>query len=295
MSMIKSFSVGNGDFYYIRHNSKNFSIIDCCMDKDNIDGLLYELKSESDKKEITRFISTHPDIDHILGLKRLDDYLEILNFYCVKNEATKPDETEDFIRYCELRDSDKAFFLYKGCSRYWMNKTNEKRGSAGIDILWPITDNEDYQNELEKAKDGISFNNISPIIEYSIQDGVKFLWFGDLETEFMKKIVGIINLPKADIIFAPHHGRRSGKLPKIWLDQIEPKIIVIGEAPSANIDYYQGYNKITQNSAKSIIFDCDYKNKVHIYTSNYNYSVTYLDTENVISIRDHHYLGTLNL
>ncbi|CAM4346215.1 hypothetical protein COEX109129_19890 [Corallococcus exiguus] len=29
MSIIKSFSVGNGDMFYIKHNSDNFTIIDC--------------------------------------------------------------------------------------------------------------------------------------------------------------------------------------------------------------------------------------------------------------------------
>jgi len=31
MSIIKSFAVGNGDMFYIKHNSDNFSIIDCYL------------------------------------------------------------------------------------------------------------------------------------------------------------------------------------------------------------------------------------------------------------------------
>lgn len=31
MSTIKSFSVGDGDIFYIKHNSDNVSIIDCCL------------------------------------------------------------------------------------------------------------------------------------------------------------------------------------------------------------------------------------------------------------------------
>ena len=34
MSLIKSFSVGNGDMFYINHNSDNFTTIDCCLDYD---------------------------------------------------------------------------------------------------------------------------------------------------------------------------------------------------------------------------------------------------------------------
>ena len=29
MSIIKSFSVGEGDMFYIQHNSDNFTVIDC--------------------------------------------------------------------------------------------------------------------------------------------------------------------------------------------------------------------------------------------------------------------------
>jgi beta-lactamase superfamily II metal-dependent hydrolase len=36
-----------------------------------------------------RFISTHPDEDHIKGLLYLDTNLPITNFYCVKNAAVK--------------------------------------------------------------------------------------------------------------------------------------------------------------------------------------------------------------
>lgn len=35
MSVIKSFSVGNGDLFYINHGSDNFTIIDCCYRDDN--------------------------------------------------------------------------------------------------------------------------------------------------------------------------------------------------------------------------------------------------------------------
>lgn len=34
MSIIKSYAIGNGDMYYIRHNSDNFTIIDCSMPDD---------------------------------------------------------------------------------------------------------------------------------------------------------------------------------------------------------------------------------------------------------------------
>lgn len=297
MSVIKSISVGNGDMFYIKHGSSNFTIIDCNMDDTNKKEITDEIIEESKEKDIIRFISTHPDEDHIHGLKYLDDQIGIANFYCVENQATKSDETEDFKRYCELRDSEKkAFHIYRECSRCWMNEDDKEKkyGSSGIFILWPIVDNQDYKEELSNAKDGKSPNNISPIIKYSLQDGGTVLWFGDLEEEFMEKIKDIIELPKADIIFAPHHGRSSGKIPKEWMEDIDPKIVVIGEAPSDKINYLSRYNTITQNTAGDIIFDC-YTNNVDIYVSKKNYSVDFLKDKKKSDKLNGTYIGTLEL
>lgn len=297
MSIIKSISVGNGDMFYIKHGSSNFTIIDCNMDDTNRQKITDEIISESSDKDITRFISTHPDEDHIHGLKYLDDKIGILNCYCVKNEATKSDETDDFKKYCELRDSDKkAFYIYEGCSRRWMNQNDEEKkyGSSGINILWPITDNEDYKAELLNAKEGKSPNNISPIIKYSLSNGVTVLWFGDLENSFMEKIKDTVELPKADIIFAPHHGRSSGKIPKEWMESISPKIVIIGEAPSEKINYLSNYNTITQNTAGDIILDCE-SGIVDIYVSNENYSVKFLKNNKKSNAYGATYIGTLNV
>ena len=57
-----------------------------------------------------------------------------------------------------------------------------------------------------------------------------------------------------DILFAPHHGRDSGKIPNSIMKEMGPKIVVIGEALSRNLNYYADYNTITQNTAGSIYF-----------------------------------------
>ena len=295
MSIIKSLSVEDGDLFYIKHSSDSFTIIDCCLSDDNKGNIVEEIKREKRSKAVTRFISTHPDEDHIQGLEYLDDEIEILNFYCVKNNTNKEDETTDFKRYCELRESDKkAFYLEKGCSRKWINISDEERGSAGINILWPITSNRHYKDALKKAEEGESPNNISSIIKYSLKNGVTMLWMGDLDKDFMENIKDEISLPKVNVLFASHHGRKSGKIPKDWLEAMDPDIIVMGEAPSENLDYasYDDYNKITQNSAGDIIFEC-VGHKVHIYVSNEDYSVDYLENENMATYDN--YIGTLNL
>jgi beta-lactamase superfamily II metal-dependent hydrolase len=294
MSIVKSLSVGDGDMFYIRHGSDNFTIIDCCMSDDDRARIVEELKRESRDKGITRFISTHPDNDHLRGLMYLDDALTLLNFYCVKNETTKDDDTDDFERYCQLRDSEKkAFHIFSGCSRRWMNEKDDERGSSGIDILWPETENAHFKQALQAAANGEVPNNISPIIKYSLNDGATMLWMGDLETNFMETIENDVNLPAVDILFAPHHGRKTGKIPQSMLDKLSPKIIIIGEAPSQHLNYYGGYNTITQNSAGDITFECDDR-LVHIYVSTCSYRVDFL-VDHSRPNRYGYYIGTLNL
>ena len=204
-------------------------------------------------------------------METLDEEWKILNFYCVKNEANKDDKSDSFEKYCKLRDSDKAFYLHKGCTRKWMNLSGEGRGCAGINILWPVTSNEEYQAALEAVVDGESPNNISPIVRYSIENGGTFMWMGDLETEFMDSISDKLDLPQTNVLFAPHHGRDSGRVPSDLLKNISPDIIVIGEAPSEHLNYYSGYFTITQNSAKDITFECE-DNYILVYCSNENYA-----------------------
>lgn len=271
MSVVKSFAVGNGDMFYISHNSDNFTIIDCDLSNDNADPIIEELKAAASGKGIERFICTHPDEDHFGGIHLLDDAMPIDNFYVVKNQAIKDQDTDSFTRYCQLRDGPKAFYIYKGCRRKWMNLKDETRGVSGISILWPDMSNEYFREALADCDAGESYNNTSAVIRYKLENGASFLWLGDLETEFMEKIVDSIELEKTTVVFASHHGRESGRIPHSWLKRLDPQIIVIGEAPSRHLHYYTGYETITQNRAGDITMDC-VGDKVHFYASNGNYA-----------------------
>lgn len=297
MPIIKSFSVKNGDMFYIKHGSDNFSIIDCNLIEERKEAILNEIIGVWSKKHVTRFISTHPDKDHLLGLSELDNKINIRNFYCIENKIELDNEA-DFNKYCELRDdAKKHFFIYKNCSRKWMNKSDEDIKSSGISILWPDTNNESFKEELEKLENGEkdSANNISPIIKYSLNKGVTALWFGDMESDFLEKIKDKIDFPKADVIFAPHHGRNSGKIPKDILDKIEPKIIIIGEAKSEYLNYYDDFDTITQNTTKNIVLDCTAR-KIDVYTEN-KFDNDFLEYENnkTTLASGERYRGTLYL
>lgn len=293
MSIVKSFAVGNGDMFYIQHNTDNFTIIDCNFNTETASERIDELKRLSRGKGITRFISTHPDQDHIGGIELLDAEMPIANFYVVKNQATKSEETDSFKHYCKLRDdSSKAFYVYKGCSRKWMNLTDDERGSSGVNILWPDINNADFKDALQMCNEGASPNNISAVVRYAVEGGATVLWLGDLETEFMEKITDHIVLEKTTIVFASHHGRDSGKIPDSWLEKLDPQIIVIGEAPSRHLHYYTGYKTITQNRAGDITMEL-VENKVHFYVSNETYKRSDLKNEGADTFPN--YIGSIEV
>ena len=278
MSIIKNFSVGNGDCFYIKHESSNFTIIDCYNSNDEkFNAIIDEIKREEKDKEIIRFISTHPDEDHIKGLETLFGEVNIPNFYCVKNRATKSDPSLDFKYYCSLRDGKSVFYIYKGCKRRWLNLDDEEKGygSSGLHVLWPNPENHEFKEAQRIAADGGDANNISPTLQYSLEGGVTALWFGDMEKDFLDKVHDQIEWPRhTDILFAPHHGRDSGKIPENILRKINPKLIIIGEADSTYLNYYNGWNTITQNSTGDMIFECE-TGEVHIFVSNQGYQYNY--------------------
>lgn len=298
MSIVKSISVGNGDMYYIQHDSSNFTIFDCNLDETNKKAIVDEIIKKKTGKNITRFISTHPDNDHIRGLEYLDSRIGILNFYCVENKATKKDETDDFLHYCKLRDGEHHYYMFKECSRKWMNECDPNdpndNGCSGINCLWPITSDSFFKTAQKEAQDGVAYNNLSPVVKYELKDGASILWMGDLEHDFLENIKNKITWPSIDILFAPHHGRSTGKVSYDVLEQLSPNLIIIGEAPSKYLDYYKGYNTITQNSAGDITFDCD-KGYAHIYISstNYNYDTSFLEQRSKPNSKLGIYIGSL--
>ena len=286
MSIIKSYSVGNGDMFCIRHNSDNFTIIDCCLNDDVKEHVLSDMKVLCGDGVMHRFISTHPDEDHFRGIEELDKQIGLWNFCCVNNQATKKEQSDNFDYYCKLRDAKTTVMVhdvFKGVSYKWLNESGVGKdgktdyGCAGIHFLWPDKNNKDFKIALKSAADGNEYNNISPIIIYRLENGVVVMWMGDMETDFIEKIRDFVDWCHVDILFAPHHGRDTAKVPEDVLKILDPKVVVIGEARSDDLNYYKGYNRILQNGAKDITFNCR-TGWVDIFTS----SKTYVPTDNFL-------------
>jgi hypothetical protein len=72
---------------------------------------------------------------------------------------------------------------------------------------------------------------------------------------------------------------------------MDPSIIIVGEAPAKDLEYYDGYDTITQNTAGDIVFEC-VMGAVHVYVSSSTYSADFLTDEGRAD-GDGHYVGTL--
>lgn len=276
MSIVKSYSFPDGDIrgdmFYIKHASKNFTVIDCYLkdgDGNNArkDEIIKEIVTESDGR-ICRFISTHPDNDHIAGIEHLDSRWGITNFYAVNNKRPTDNNDDSLTCYHRLLAS-KNFPIKRGIKRAWLNETNDKNGSSGINFLWPDLENRKFKEALELVSHGEKINNICPIFTYSLENGPTYMWMGDLETEMQQAFYEQFkaDIPRIDILFQPHHGRKSGAVPPDLLEALDPKLIVIGNAPSEHIEYGDSRHTITQNTAGDIFFENNGK-EVHVYTKN---------------------------
>lgn len=275
MAIIKSFSYeeGNirGDMFYIKHNVDCFTVIDCYLKENDVrkDSIINEIVKESNNKYIQRFISTHPDDDHIHGIEDLWKKWSTKNFYCVANNFAPDPKNPSLTKYIELRDNHNTA-IHKGLKRAFLNKKGITDdgidiNSSGINFLWPDLQNEEFKTALKKVQ--TEPNNICPAITYKVNGGPSFLWMGDMETEMQKSFYESEKgkIGHIDIVFAPHHGRESGSIPEELMKELSPEIIVIGNAPSKNIKYLDTDLTITQNTSGDILFDIKY-DRVIVYT-----------------------------
>lgn len=297
MAKVVSYSVGNGDMFLVC-DSENYNIIDCNIiseRKDELLNCLRELRVGSfyNAFKPMNFISTHPDNDHVTGLELLHCNNLIDNFYCVKNDVFK-DDSLSLEAYMSLRDKRDSKELKKGVLI-----------GDSIKVLWPDRKSELFKQALLRAEKNELVNNISPIIVATFGTR-KFLWLGDMETDFLNSIKDEVDWPmNVDVLFAPHHGRDSAKISESILNKINPKLVIVGEAPSEFLNYYRNWKTITQNSAGDIYFELDSSNLINIYVSSATYSnrkladigldlvLTKLIYKNGANRDNYYYLGTM--
>jgi competence protein ComEC len=290
MPRVHFLNVRNGDCSIIQHLSKRISVIDvnCAFipavkaahfslaenyqrkswepvpgnyhQKDDEDNPIEYLRKLS-VSQIFRFILTHPDMDHMGGIKDLFTEFSPINFWDTANTkeitegfGSRTDLKADWEFYKNIRDtktskdSDPKRLVYDSGDSYDYFKGD------GLKILAPTPALIAEGNRRKK------WNDASYVILYRTVGGKKLLFAGDSEDKTWEHILSewkdeVSNL---DVLIAPHHGRHSGRSYK-FLDVTKPKLTLYGNASSDHLAYdawnRRGLLLLTNNQAGYIILD----------------------------------------
>lgn len=302
MSTVHFLNVGKGDCTLIEHNSGHDTLIDICKGNLSLNKeQLFEAKvAQAVEKvlgnfgmsktptnpvsyirdvgvtELFRFILTHPDMDHLDGLENLFETFDVGNFWHtgVTREAPTFEsgeyKQEDWDLYREIvagnRDGVKVLSRLAGSKFKYANEGDVAGSSGdGLSILAPNAD------LVKAAIDSGDVNDSSYVILYRSPGG-RILIPGDAHDETWDYVLEHYGDAVADcsILFAPHHGRRSGRSFE-FLDVVKPKMTFFGCADSGHLAYNEwrkrGLPVVTNNQAGNIVLEC-LDGQIDIYVEN---------------------------
>jgi competence protein ComEC len=312
MSVIHFLNVGSGDCNIIQHNSGHISVIDVSYAeslvkvaksynlseekiiekaisgnfnrKDNPENPILYLKKFK-IETVFRYIQTHPDMDHMDGIKDFFNSFSVLNFWDTNNKEVKDFadnktrfKEEDWNFYKNLRDNEpqndpKRLTLYSNSIGKYFNVNED--GTSGGDGLSVLSPTEDLVRNANESKD---FNDCSYVILYR-SGNKKILFCGDSHDNTWEHILknhkhSVSNI---DVLFAPHHGRKSDR-DFDFLDVLKPRMTLFGIADSKHLAYDAWNNRklehITNNQAGNIILQIE-ENSIHIHVENESYAKRY--------------------
>lgn len=234
------------------------------------DNPIFYLK-EKGIQNIFRFIVTHPDMDHLDGIKDLFDEFLISNFWDTNNKKEISDKAcsggynlEDWRFYKSLRDGK---ISPSTRLTYFSNNSNLYYNQDNIEILSPTP------SIVKACNDKENWNDSSYVILFTPPKANgghwKILFAGDSENLTWEHIVTnhAEKIKNIDILFAPHHGRDSYRNFD-FLKSLTPTITLFGNANSNHLAYakYPG-TRITNNQAGYIILDISTQ-RIDLYVKN---------------------------
>ena len=308
MPTIHFLNVKEGDCSIIQHGSGRVSVIDVCNAKSadsdeskqemvfaktmatrgvqgNFNQKAYPVNPVAYLKEhgvdsIFRYIQTHPDMDHMDGIKALFAGFDPANLWDTNNNkemdtpswASSPYDRRDWEYYKNLRDTSpthdpKRLTLLSGSQgQYWNRGDAEGSGGDGIRILAPT---QELVDEANKKKD--DYNDCSYVLLYRV-NGYRIIFGGDSHDSTWRHILDTWeeDIRDIDLLVAPHHGRDSGRSYE-FLNVLNPALTFFGNARSQHLAYDHWYNRnlpiVTNNQANCMVVDAN--------TSPMNLYVTY--------------------
>ena len=318
-------NVKDGDCSIIEHGSGHVSVVDVCnaekvttqmsstefvylAERARVAGNFQQKKHPVNPVEylhkfkiysIFRFVLTHPDMDHMDGIKDFFECFSPDNFYDTDNNKEmefpqgSPYNEEDWKFYKNLRNTKpqtnpKRIPLFSGDDGIHRTKDwNGDRPGDAFYILAPTSDLVEQANETE------DYNDASYVILYRGAGG-KILLSGDSHDNTWKHILDKWedDVKDMDLLIAPHHGRKSGRSYK-FLDTVNPKMTFFGNARSEHLAYdawrHRKLEYITNNQANCMVVDCS-GNNLTLYVTHETFARKYNPCTFYLGIYDAWYL-----
>ena len=304
MATIHVLNVKEGDCSIIQHNSGRVTVIDVCNAKapETTESKMVMLSAEvatrvpgnfQQKKhpvnpvaylqehniiDIFRYIQTHPDMDHMDGIKVLFSEFAPGNLWDTENNkemsddswATSPYDKADWDFYKNLRDTDpdadpKRLALLAGAKGKYFNH----EGGDGIHILAPT------QALVDAANSSGDYNDCSYVLLYRAGDH-RIIFGGDSHDDTWEHILDTYeqSVTDIDLLIAPHHGRDSGRSYD-FLDVLRPSLTFFGNARSEHLAYdawrRRGLSYITNNQANCMVVNAS-ASPMDLYVTNKSYA-----------------------
>lgn len=299
-------NVKNGDCSIIEHGSGHISVIDVCNARKETKGLStlenleYSLRlgkgNFQQKKHpvnpieylakfgissVFRFMLTHPDMDHMDGIKDLFEEYSPSNFYDSDNNEEKefeegsPYRKEDWDFYKNLRDSNpptnpKRLTIFSGDSG--IHRTKDWDGNPPGDAFYTLAPTPSL---VKDANESGNYNDISYVVLYRGAGG-RVLICGDSHDKTWEHILDKWeeDVRDVDLLIAPHHGRKSDRS-YAFLDSVNPKMTFFGNAKSEHLAYSAWQNRnleyVTNNQANCMVVDCSGDN-LTLYVTHENFA-----------------------
>lgn len=301
MAVVHYLNVNQGDCSVIQHASDHVSVIDVCNARKPADqqreaklqkllesGVLGNFNQkkhpvnpivylqEHGLSSVFRFILTHPDMDHMDGLKAFFEVFSPINFWDTDNNEEKEDfegspyDEADWLFYKKLRDGKpetdpKRLTLFSGAKGQYYNMDDAgKPGGDGLYILAPTPELVDGANETG------DHNDSSYVILYRAVGDHRIVFGGDSNDKSWEHILSKHkkDVTDVDLLIAPHHGRKSGRSYE-FLDVLKPRLTFFGNARCEDLAYSawssRGLTYITNNQAGCMLADIG--NAIELYVT----------------------------
>lgn len=290
MPTLHFLNVGQGDCTWIKHSDGKNTVVDICNgrspSRQPMRGLLSLLEGPTSlggnfgqkaypvnpieymrsfgETEVHRFVLTHPDMDHMDGLKPFFQAFQPINFWDTDNKKEITEFNgrfveEDWQFYKDLRDRNthtnpRRLTLLSGATGQFYNRDEGNQpGGNGLNVLAPT------EEIIKNAIDCDDYNDCSYVLLWLVGNK-RVILGGDSHDVSWEHILRHYRADVADVdlLIAPHHGRDSDRSYD-FLDVLRPKLTFFGVARSEHLGYAawrnRGLEVMTNNMGNCFVVD----------------------------------------